>query len=138
VEPSGSVTVKPEATTIYTLLAYGPDSSISAALTVDVKPDLPDLNLPPIANAGPDQVVSTNVAQLDGTQSKSRAPGELTYLWELINPPGGFQNVVIQGADTATPTVTLLSGPVAYIFELTVTDSRGEKARDRVRITYQW
>jgi hypothetical protein len=77
-------------------------------------------NTPPVANAGPNQVVSGgSFVQLDGTGSSDADDDELEYSWEQIS---GTPTVVLSGANTATPSFTAPAGPATLVFELTVDD----------------
>jgi phospholipase C len=73
-------------------------------------------------------------AELDGTLSTAANGGALTYLW--TQSPIGKQ-ATIMGANTATPIVTLSSGPGTYQFVLTVTDSAGAQSTDTASIILQ-
>jgi hypothetical protein len=85
-------------------------------------------NQPPIANAGPDQVVNQGVfVRLDGTGSYDPDGGTITsYLWQQT---GGNPIVALSGANTATPTFTAPIVPsttaISLTFRLTVRDSDG-------------
>jgi phospholipase C len=73
-------------------------------------------------------------AELDGTLSTAANGGALSYLW--TQSPIGKQ-ATIMGANTATPIVTLSSGPGTYQFILTVTDSAGNQSTDTASIILQ-
>ena len=85
-------------------------------------------NRPPVAEAGPDQVVfaggncSADVT-LNGTGSTDPDGDPLTYVWT-----GSFGSV-----NGTTPTVSLSSGPHNII--LTVSDGKGGSASDTVKVT---
>jgi PKD domain len=76
----------------------------------------------PIANAGPNQVVSQgSLVTLVGTGSSSNGGTVQSYLWvQTSGTP-----VSLNGANTATPTFTAPTEPTSLIFSLTVTDSTG-------------
>jgi hypothetical protein len=84
----------------------------------------PSQNQPPIANAGPNQIVNQGaVVLLDGSRSYDPDGGSITsYRWQQI---GGSQIVGLTGANTATPTFLAPSVTADTIlsFQLTVTDS---------------
>jgi hypothetical protein len=86
----------------------------------------PYQNQPPIANAGPNQIVNQgSFVRLDGTGSYDPDGGSIiSYRWQQI---GGSQIVGLTGADTATPTFIAPSVAANTIlsFQLTVTDSDG-------------
>jgi large repetitive protein len=89
-------------------------------------PSYPYQNQPPIANAGPNQIVNQGaVVILDGTRSYDPDGGSIiSYRWQQI---GGSQMVGLTGANTATPTFIAPSVAADTIlsFQLTVTDSDG-------------
>ncbi|HYP14254.1 MAG TPA: PKD domain-containing protein [Bryobacteraceae bacterium] len=86
----------------------------------------------PTAVAGPKDLTTLAIQiQLDGSKA-TRTDGEpLTYRWSVAP---GSPVPAISGANTATPTVQFPTGPVAYIFELTVTDPAGRTATDNVTV----
>jgi Alpha/beta hydrolase domain len=87
-----------------------------------------------IAIAGPkNATVVTRQFQLDGTASMSADGKPLTYQWTI--PPGN-PIAAILGGDTATPIVQVGNQKVAYMFQLTVTDSTGKTSTDLVTINY--
>ncbi|HYM11616.1 MAG TPA: OmpA family protein [Bryobacterales bacterium] len=128
---NGSVVVKPMATTSYSLTAYGKRSQATAVVVVKVGAGF---NLPPIADAGPPQIVGDPMAHLDGSRSYDPDGDPLIYSWRIISG----QQVQITGANTATPAVKLLSGDGQYIFELTVADNRGASATATTRVTFKF
>jgi hypothetical protein len=88
----------------------------------------------PTAVAGPKELTTFAIQiQLDGSKSTSTDGKPLTYQWSVAP---GSPVPAISGADTATPTVQFPTGPVAYIFELTVTDSAGRTATDNVTVNF--
>ncbi len=92
----------------------------------------PPANLPPVANAGPDQKITlpVNIVSLAG--SGGDADGSIvSYLWTKISGPSSF-NIV----NSSSP-VTDISGLVAgvYDFQLQVADNNGAKANDTIQIT---
>jgi hypothetical protein len=93
------------------------------------------VNLPPIANAGPDVQASENSAvTLDGSNSSDPEGMPLTYLWTQISGPN---------AHLLTPNSALFSFIVPSVngnggmmtFQLTVTDSGGLSASSFVNVT---
>jgi hypothetical protein len=107
---------------------YGPYSpgTVNFNQTFD-----PNVNFPPVANAGADQSVESGATvTLDGSAS-SDADGTITaYLWEQVSGPV----VTLSNAETATssfvvPTVTETT---TWVFSLTVTDDEDETDTDEV------
>jgi endonuclease I len=91
-------------------------------------------NLPPIANAGPDQIVAENqLVTLDGSESydDEEAPIDLSYIWTV--PTGILLN------DTTSPatsfTTTIVDDSVDFIFGLIVSDGELDSDPDSVTIT---
>jgi hypothetical protein len=95
------------------------------------------INVPPVAQAGPDQAVHTSdimdhdgtypVVTLDGSGSYDLNPGDtLSYSW--TGP------VTLAGAGTANPTFTP-PGPGIYTFTLTVTDDGTPTESDSDSVT---
>jgi lysophospholipase L1-like esterase len=89
-------------------------------------------NIPPVANAGPNQIITlpVNVVTLNG--SGTDADGTVvSYQWAKIFGPSQYS---ITSASTAsTQVVNLIQG--VYQFELTVTDNQGATGKDTVTIS---
>ena len=97
---------------------------------------VPPPNKPPVANAGLDQTVNAgDTVMLDGTKSRDPDGNNITsYFWEQIAGP----DVILNGADTATPSFTALSNVsanTALVFQLTVTDDKNATSISPVKIT---
>jgi len=93
----------------------------------------PNYNKPPIAVAGPDQVITlpTDSASLDGSAS-SDPDGKISdWHWQKISGPASFN---ILNATSAKAFVKNLDTGV-YRFELTVKDNGGLSANDTIQIT---
>ena len=103
------------------LLFNGP----AATLGISV----PGANNPPVADAGPDQLIEatgpTTSFTLDGTLSSDPDGDALAYSWT-------DESAIVVGE---AATVMLSRGLGAYLFTLTVTDAGGLTAQDTVSIT---
>ena len=89
-------------------------------------------NKPPIAVAGPDQVITlpTDSVLLNGSAS-SDPDGKISgYLWTRLSGPASF--AILRPTDSATKITTLVAG--TYQFELKVTDNAGLSANDTVQV----
>jgi hypothetical protein len=92
----------------------------------------PDNNRPPIANAGPDQVISLpkNNVLLDG--SSTDPDGNITnYNWIKISGPSSFN--ITKANSVLTQVSDLVDG--AYLFELRINDGCGLFSKDTVQLT---
>ena len=89
------------------------------------------INLPPIANAGPDQTVRTRAAVvLNGSGSGDPDGTIASYNW--VQTQG--TSIVLTGANTASPSFTAPNSTTTLVFRLTVTDNRGATADDAVTV----
>jgi hypothetical protein len=88
-------------------------------------------NLPPVANAGPDQTVTAGqLVTLDGRDSSDPNGDPLMYSWCVRGRPQG-STATLNGANTARPTFTPdVAG--SYVFCLTVNDGQSGSASDSV------
>lgn len=90
-------------------------------------------NRPPVARAGPDQVITlpVNAVTLDGTASSDPDNNITGYLWRKISGPSSFS--LVNPVSVQTQATGLAQGD--YLFELSVTDAGGLTAQDTVRVT---
>ena len=89
-------------------------------------------NQPPVANAGPDQIVSENqLVTLDGSESYDEENIALSYMW---TPPNG---ILLSDPTSATPSFTtpIVEDSIAFIFVLIVSDGEFDSEPDSVTIT---
>jgi Secretion system C-terminal sorting domain/PKD domain len=100
-------------------------------ITVFAAPPPP--NLPPVAKAGPDQLITLplNSITLDGTASLDADGTITTFLWKKIAGPALFNIVSASSATTAVNNVA----QGIYLFQLTVTDNQGSSALDTMQLT---
>lgn len=95
-------------------------------------------NMPPIASAGSDAVVSEGMLfTLDGSQSSDMDDGINSYLWTQVQ--GSPVTLSDPGAIAPTfvaPEVGM--GGEAIVMELTVTDNGGLAASDRMTVNITW
>jgi uncharacterized repeat protein (TIGR01451 family) len=99
------------------------------------------VNRPPVANAGPDQLVVVGAAcqapvTLNGTGSSDPDGDTLTYTWTSANLPP-FPPIVLSGTGDAvtSPTPAAPLPPGVHTIVLTVNDGRGGVASDSVVVT---
>jgi hypothetical protein len=95
-------------------------------------------NQPPIAEAGPDQIVDEGViVTLNGLNSIDQDGGIVSYYWEQID---GL-TVVLQdpvAAETFFPAPNVGTDGEALTFQLTVTDNSGLQTSDTCIINVSW
>ena len=90
------------------------------------------INHAPIADAGPDQVISlpTNSVTLDGSNSSDPDNNIISFHWIKISGPQGFTML----PDNNVQTLVTFFDAGTYNFELTVTDGVGLTARDTTSV----
>lgn len=96
-------------------------------------PNPPVNGVKPVANAGPDKVITlpANTVTLDGTASKDEDGTISSFMWTKISGPETF---ILEAPASAITTVkSMVEG--AYQFQLTVTDNSGLIGKDTVQIT---
>jgi hypothetical protein len=91
-------------------------------------------NKPPIASAGPDQIITLpiNSVEVNGIGSSDPDGTIVSYLWTKIYGPDTFFNIVNVSA-VKTVINDLVKG--SYQFELTVKDNGGLYSKDTIQIT---
>ncbi|KAA9039313.1 T9SS type A sorting domain-containing protein [Ginsengibacter hankyongi] len=88
-------------------------------------------NVPPVANAGPDQIITLPANTLTISGSGSDADGTVVgYLWTKVSGPANY-NVV-----NPTSSVTGINGLVqgVYQFQLKITDNKGATSTDIMQV----
>ena len=121
VAASGSRSVSPTATTVYTLTATNASGSTTKTATITVVTG----GTGPIIVFPSDIVyTSSRSLQLDATGSYSPSGNTpLSFYWTVRS-----DKAVIYNRTSSTPSVYLPGTPGNYIFDLTVTDSKGNSA----------
>jgi len=90
-------------------------------------------NQPPVADAGPDQLVAEGgMVLLDGSGSSDPEGHGLTFSWSQVSSTGPV--VTLSSTTVATPAF-LASDDGVYTFLLTVTDEQGLTSSETVTIT---
>jgi hypothetical protein len=90
-------------------------------------------NKPPIAIAGPDQVITlpTDSISLDGSASNDPDGTISNWLWTKISGPASFN--IVASSQPGTVIKNIVVG--VYQFELKVTDNDGLSSKDTVQLT---
>ena len=94
------------------------------------------LNSPPVAAAGPDQVVFVgDTVQLNGSGSADVDGNPLTFSWSIISKPQGSIAVLVNGT-TVNPTF-IVDVRGSYVVQLIVNDGTVNSTPDTVTIATQ-
>ena len=92
------------------------------------------LNTPPLADAGPDQVVRTrSLAQLDGSGSSDPDGDALSFAWMLVSQPVGSTAALRDPNAIDASLIPDLPGD--YVIDLVVSDGLDSSTPDSVTIT---
>lgn len=95
--------------------------------------ETPGPNRPPVANAGPDQVVDLNdPAWLDGSQSYDPEGRRLGYNWEMVAVPAGGKASLIVDDEEVSQLVPDVTG--IWVVRLTVSDGSLTSEPDVVQV----
>jgi hypothetical protein len=126
---------------VHTLYAWAKDAIgiVSEAVYSTVDVDLTTDNVPPVADAGPDQSVDEGVnVTLNGSNSDDSDDGIESFFWEQV---GTDYPVTLSDPAAEQPTFTAPDvGPdgAALNFRLTVTDSNGATSSDTCIVNVSW
>jgi hypothetical protein len=97
-------------------------------VVITVLPEV--VNVPPSADAGPDQVLKLPIASIQLSGSGADTDGTIaSYLWQLVSGP----SCTITNPSQFNTTVTNLQAGV-YTFQLTVTDNLGAIDTDLINV----
>jgi len=121
-----------ESTTLAFELVVNDDQAKSDADSVQIT--VKHVNQPPIADAGPHQVVNErSTASLDGSASNDPDGDSITYLWRQVSGP----IVNISDVTVAEPTLDVpeVLVPTQLVFELVVNDGQAKSDVDTVEVT---
>ncbi|HEX7029850.1 MAG TPA: PKD domain-containing protein, partial [Gammaproteobacteria bacterium] len=112
----------------------GERSALDLAVTVGATSG----DLPPVADAGPDQIVNAgDGVQLSGADSQDPEASALTYAWTQTGGNDTFEAVLDDPA-SATPSFTApadIDAELVLAFEITVADPAGQQSKDSVAVT---
>jgi hypothetical protein len=132
--------VTQDTTLTFSLVVTDNNGASSAPDTVDILIKNRPANLPPKANAGPDQTVNQGATvTLDGSASTDRDSTIEYYQWtQIAGPPVALneidEHVAPQKATFTAPNVGTNGAPTTLTFRLTVFDSDGATGRDTVNV----
>ncbi len=142
--PSGSRARLSDATVVNPTFVADRDGRYVARLVVndgesDSAPDMVTItaattNLPPVANAGPDQTVKIGATvRLDGSGSTDANGDALRYFWTPLRTPSG-SSAVLSNPSAVNPTFTA-DRDGSYVFRLVANDGTVDSAPDTIAVT---
>src|SRR5579864_5405775 len=132
---NGANTVKPTfvpdvpgSYTVQLIVNDGLVDSSPATVTISTK------NSPPVANAGPDQTITTGATvQLDGSRSTDVDGDALTYSWSLVSVPAG-STAMLSNRTIVNPTF-VADKKGTYTAQLVVNDGTFDSTPSQVSIS---
>ncbi len=111
-------------------ISDGKGGTSTAAVDVTVTP----VNDPPVANAGPDQIIAKHdIVALNGDASSDIDGDALTYSWVMTVTPA-HSKATLSGATTSHPTFKV-DKPGTYVVTLVVNDGTVNSGPDSVTVT---
>lgn len=118
-----------------TMICTGTDGRLSSSDNMMINV-VNTLNLPIVADAGPDQIVNENIkVSLDGSMSNDPEGQTLSYMWTQVSG----DKVTLSSTSSKTTSFTsptVLNGEVkVLVFELKVFDDNGRSSIDTVTVT---
>jgi len=120
----------------YSITIHAQDDKGCTSLPTTVNVIQNDGNQAPIANAGPDQNVSSGaLVILDGSGSSDADGTIVSYSWTQTDGTGITITLSNNAAVKPTFTAPDVENTVTLIFTLTITDNNGLTATDTLRIT---
>jgi len=94
---------------------------------------LTDTDLPPVANAGPDQSVTNGtLVSVNGAGSSDPERQPLRYKWSMLTQPTNSTAVLSNNTSAVATFTADIAGD--YLLQLTVTDAAGQTSSDTVLI----
>lgn len=116
----------------YELSATDDDGAIGRdTVRIIVNPAIPPVNNKPVANAGPDKIITLPTNSIIVNGSGSDTDGVIiSYLWIKVNGIGG---TIISPSSASTTISGLTEGE--YDYRLIVTDNFGDTASDMMHVT---
>jgi subtilisin-like proprotein convertase family protein len=112
-------------------------TDLSGASTTDTVQVTVRNNLAPVAHAGADfGVLAGNAGQLDATASADPEADPLDYAWSQLS---GAVTLTLSSTTAAQPTFTApaVTQDELLLFQVTVTDDRGDFSTDTVQVTIE-
>jgi hypothetical protein len=118
---------------VYVLSLIVSDATLKSELST-VTVTASSTNLPPVANAGPEQTVRVgDLVSLSGSGSTDANSDVLTYKWSWTSNPG---NAVLSNLNVVSPSFTPTVAGI-YVLTLTVSDGKGGTHVARVLINVE-
>lgn len=108
------------------------NNGLTAKDTVKIMVDNPGINQPPVACAGPDQLITipVNSVTLNGSCSSDPDNNITGYLWAKISGPSSFK--IANPVAAQTQVTNLVQGN--YLFVITVLDAGGLFTEDTIQV----